>query len=81
MKPADRMVAFKDYINKKGTYDDNGHGTMWRAVCGNSYGSRKYSGIAPDNIIAIKTLDKEGSGDTSDVICDQWVLITEIGTT
>ena len=79
VKPADRIVAFKDYINeKREPYDDNGHGThVAGIIAGNGYGSRgKYSGIAPEaNIIAIKTLDKEGSGDTSDVIAAiQWVL-------
>ncbi|MGI6704103.1 MAG: S8 family peptidase [Clostridia bacterium] len=79
VKPADRIVAFKDYINeKREPYDDNGHGThVAGCIAGNGYGSRgKYSGIAPEaNIIAIKTLDKEGSGDTSDVIAAiQWVL-------
>jgi len=79
INPTDRIVAFKDYINKKKEpYDDNGHGThVAGCIAGNGYGSQgKYSGIAPQaNIIAVKTLDKEGSGDTSDVIAAiQWVL-------
>lgn len=79
VKPSNRIIAFKDYINeKRDPYDDNGHGThVAGCIAGNGFGSEgKYSGIAPEaNIIAIKTLNAEGSGDASDVIAAiQWVL-------
>jgi serine protease AprX len=78
-KPVGRITAFRDYVNeKREPYDDNGHGThVTGCIAGNGFGSEgKYSGIAPEaNIIAIKTLNAEGSGDTSDVIAGiQWVL-------
>jgi serine protease AprX len=78
-KPYNRIIAFRDYVNeKREPYDDNGHGThVAGCIAGNGYASDgKYAGIAPEaNIIAIKTLNAEGSGDTSDVIAGiQWVL-------
>ena len=79
VKPNNRIIAFKDYVNqKKEPYDDNGHGThVAGCIAGNGFGSEgKYAGIAPEaNIIAIKTLNSEGSGDSSDVIAAiQWAL-------
>lgn len=79
MKPSKRIIAFKDFINEKNEpYDDNGHGThVAGCIAGSGLGSDgKYTGIAPNaNIIAIKALDGEGSGDTSDVIAGiQWTL-------
>ena len=79
VEPDNRIIAFKDYVNqKKEPYDDNGHGThVAGCIAGNGSGSDgKYSGIAPKaNIIAIKTLNSEGSGDSSDVIAAiQWAL-------
>lgn len=77
-----RIVAFKDFV--KGLefpYDDNGHGTHVAGVAaGNGYMSKgKYRGIAPKaNIISIKTMDKNGSGNTSDIVAGmQWVLINK----
>ncbi|NMB28138.1 MAG: S8 family peptidase [Tissierellia bacterium] len=71
-KPANRILGFKDFINKKSSpYDDNGHGThVSGIIAGNGYSSRgKYTGIAPEaNILAIKALDNEGSGNTSNII-------------
>ncbi|HOO11821.1 MAG TPA: S8 family peptidase [Bacillota bacterium] len=79
VEPNNRIIAFKDYVNqKKEPYDDNGHGThVAGCIAGNGFGSEgKYAGIAPKaNIIAIKTLNSEGSGDSSDVIAAiQWAL-------
>ncbi len=79
VEPNNRIIAFKDYVNqKKEPYDDNGHGThVAGCIAGNGFGSDgKYLGIAPKaNIIAIKTLNSEGSGDSSDVIAAiQWAL-------
>ncbi len=47
------------------------HGThVAGIIAGNGYSSeRKYTGIAPQsNILAIKALDSEGSGSTSNII-------------
>lgn len=74
-----RIVAFKDFVNKKEfPYDDNGHGTHVAGVAaGNGHMSKGiYQGMAPNaNIIGVKVMDKTGSGNTSDIIAGmQWVL-------
>lgn len=71
-RPANRIVGFRDFVNKKSSpYDDNGHGThVAGIIAGNGFSSRgKYKGIAPGaNILALKALDENGSGNTSDII-------------
>lgn len=74
-----RIVAFKDFVKDlEFPYDDNGHGTHVAGVAaGNGYMSDgKYRGIAPKaNIIAVKSMDKNGSGNTSDIVAGmQWIL-------
>ncbi|WDV45849.1 S8 family peptidase [Clostridiaceae bacterium M8S5] len=72
IKPKNRIVGFKDFVNKRTKpYDDNGHGThVAGIIAGNGYSSKgRYSGIAPKaNILAIKALDENGSGTTSDIL-------------
>ena len=66
IKPNSRVVAFKDFVNKKlKPYDDNGHGTHVAGICASSgYASKgAYKGIAPRcNIIIEKVLDGYGIG-------------------
>ncbi len=70
--PENRIVAWHDLVNERNIpYDDNGHGThVTGIIAGNGTASRgKYTGIAPEaKVVAIKALDKEGAGNTSDVI-------------
>lgn len=72
VKPENRIIGFKDFINyRRYPYDDNGHGThVAGIIAGNGYSSRgKYVGVAPKaNILAIKALDRNGGGSTSKVI-------------
>lgn len=72
IKPKNRILAFKDFVNNKTeAYDDNGHGThVAGIIAGNGYASNgKYKGAAPSaNIIGIKCLDKNGGGSASDII-------------
>ncbi|TJX13143.1 peptidase S8 [Tissierella creatinini] len=72
IKPQNRVVAFKDFVNgKTEAYDDNGHGThVAGIIAGNGYSSNgKYKGLAPSaTIVAIKCLDKNGGGSVSDII-------------
>ncbi|KNF07588.1 peptidase S8/S53 family protein [Gottschalkia purinilytica] len=72
VKPRNRIVGFKDFVNNKTSpYDDNGHGTHVSGIIGsNGYSSNgKYMGIAPEaNILAIKALDETGGGNTSDIV-------------
>lgn len=74
-----RIKFFKDFVNdKKGCYDDNGHGTFVAGVCsGNgSLSCGRYSGIAPQSkIISLKALNKQGEA-SADKILDamEWVF-------
>ena len=77
--PKNRIIAFKDFIaNKSKPYDDNGHGTHVAGIAGGSgiKSNGKYRGIAPNcNLIGVKVLDKEGKGNTSDVLAGlQWII-------
>lgn len=77
--PYNRIIGFKDFIGQKDQpYDDDGHGThVSGIIAGNGFSSRgKYMGIAPDaNIIGVKVLRDDGSGNISDVIAGiQWVV-------
>ncbi len=77
--PYNRIIGFKDFIRQKDQpYDDDGHGThVSGIIAGNGFSSRgKYMGIAPDaNIIGVKVLRDDGSGNISDVIAGiQWVV-------
>lgn len=82
VKPKNRIIGFKDFINDRTKpYDDNGHGTHVAGIIGsNGYASRgKYAGVAPEvNILAVKALDETGSGNTSDIVSAiQWVIETK----
>jgi len=72
VKPRNRIVGFKDFVNDKSKpYDDNGHGThVSGIIASNGFSSNgKYAGIAPAaNILAVKALDENGSGNTSDIV-------------
>lgn len=79
VKPRNRIIAFKDIINNKTkSYDDNGHGTHVAGIaCGNGFMSNGlYKGIAYEsNIVSIKVLDKNGKGDTAQVVSGiQWII-------
>ncbi|NHN30815.1 S8 family peptidase [Paenibacillus agricola] len=71
-RPVNRIVAFKDWVNRrKRTYDDNGHGTHIAGdAAGNGWMSKgKYRGPAPAaGIVGVKVLDREGSGYDSTII-------------
>ena len=75
---ADHIIYFKDFVNQRlSAYDDNSHGThVAGIIAGNGYSSQSIiKGMAPDcKIIALKILDKKGSGDKDSLLdaCD-WV--------
>ena len=73
-----RIVCFKDFVNKKEIpYDDNGHGTFVAGVmCGNGFLSgKKYCGVAPNcKIVMCKALDSNGeTGATTILEAMQWI--------
>ena len=75
-----RILAFKDCIGQRSAlYDDNGHGTHVAGILAGNGGlsqNRKYCGIAPKtNLIIIKVLDKNGNGNTANVVAGvDWLL-------
>jgi subtilisin family serine protease len=78
--PAMRIKAFVDFVNGRPTaYDDYGHGThVAGIVAGSGAASNgQYAGVAPGaSIVALKVLDANGAGKTSDVMAAlEWVLV------
>jgi serine protease AprX len=84
LQPQKRIRAFVDLISNKNSqpYDDNGHGTHCAgAALGNGYNSLgKYKGPAYEaELVALKVLDKNGSGKASKVIKGlEWCLSNRI---
>ena len=77
--PKNRIIAFKDFVNKNNEpYDDNGHGTHVSGIAGgNGFLSHgKYMGIAPEcNFVSLKILDESGRGNSADVLAGlQWLI-------
>ncbi|AOT70542.1 S8 family peptidase [Geosporobacter ferrireducens] len=81
VRPTNRIVAFKDFVNGRANpYDDDGHGThVAGIIAGNGFIKEDYKGIAPEaSIIGVKVLDENGSGKTSDILAGlQWVIDTK----
>jgi serine protease AprX len=77
VKPRNRIVEFKDFINNyTSPYDDNGHGT---ACIGAGFGASldgKFRTAAYEtNIVCAKAFDKFGLGFFSDILAAmQWIL-------
>ena len=74
-----RIVFFQDYVSgRRGTYDDNGHGTHIAGIIGgDGTASRgKYMGIAPAcHFIILKILDRKGNGNTENVVqAIEWLV-------
>ena len=73
---ANRVVGFYDFTGGRGAVasspiDEYGHGTHVAGLIGSNGASSngKYAGVAPGiNILALRVLDKKGSGRTSNVI-------------
>jgi len=77
-EPANRIIGFKDFVNKKTSpYDDCGHGTHVAGIIAGNGGKSngQYKGVAPEaNLVGVKDLDNTG-GRSSDVIAGiQWVV-------
>ncbi len=74
-----QLRYFKDFVGNKTTpYDDNSHGTHVAGIlAGNGFSSNGgICGVAPESdIIALKILDKNGSGDKSALLAAcHWLL-------
>lgn len=78
MKPFNRILAFRDFVNGKTVpYDDDGHGTHVAGIAaGNAYASKgRYRGTAPlAALVCLKALDQDGNGNASDILAAmQWI--------
>lgn len=78
IRPANRIVYFKDFVNNRQfAYDDNSHGTFTAGIiAGNGCMSKgDYAGVAPGSgLISLKVLDGSGNGWTSTVLSAmQWI--------
>lgn len=77
IKPFNRILYFKDFVNRKTLpYDDDGHGTHVAGIAlGNGYSSGKHKGTAPGAaLVSLKALDEEGNGNASDILAAmQWI--------
>lgn len=77
--PENRIIGWYDLVNERDKpYDDNGHGThISGIIAGNGTISRgRYRGMAPEaKLVGVKALDRNGSGNTSDVIAAiEWCI-------
>lgn len=75
-----RILEFQDFVNNRAyAYDDNSHGThVAGIIAGDGTASNgKYCGLAPNSrIIALKVLDRNGEGNTADVVTGlRWVMM------
>lgn len=77
IKPFNRILCFKDFVNKRETpYDDDGHGTHVAGIAlGSGFVSNECTGSAPmAGLVALKALDSEGNGNASDILAAmQWI--------
>ena len=77
---SNRILLFKDCIGQRiALYDDNGHGTHVSGIIagnGSMSQNKKYCGMAPNTkLIVIKVLDKNGNGNTANVLSGvDWLL-------
>ncbi|MGE5605967.1 MAG: S8 family peptidase [Bacteroidota bacterium] len=77
--PENRIIGWYDLVNERDNpYDDNGHGThIAGIIAGNGAISRgRFRGMAPEaKLVGVKALDRNGSGNTSDVIAAiEWCI-------
>ena len=77
--PENRIIGWYDLVNERNNpYDDNGHGThIAGIIVGNGTISRgRYRGMVPQaKLVGVKALDRNGSGNTSDVIAAiEWCI-------
>ena len=78
--PRNKIVYFQDFIrNRKGPFDDNGHGTHVSGIIasGGRLGDGSGIGVAPESgIVMLKVLEKDGSGKIKNMLKGmEWILL------
>lgn len=77
--PQNRILYFQDFIrNRRGPFDDNGHGTHVSGIIasgGRIFGESNI-GVAPESaIVMLKVLEKDGSGKIENMVKGmEWIL-------
>lgn len=77
--PQNRILYFQDFVrNRRGPFDDNGHGTHVSGIIasGGHLGDGSGIGVAPESmIVMLKVLEKDGSGKIKNMIKGiEWIL-------
>lgn len=78
--PRNKIVYFQDFVrNRKGPFDDNGHGTHVSGIIasGGRLGDGSGIGVAPESgIVMLKVLEKDGSGKIKNMLKGmEWILL------
>ena len=70
--PQNKILYFQDFVrNRRGPFDDNGHGTHVSGIIasGGRLGDGSGIGVAPESsIVMLKVLERDGSGKIKNMI-------------
>ena len=70
--PQNKILYFQDFVrNRRGPFDDNGHGTHVSGIIasGGRFGDGSGIGVAPESsIVMLKVLERDGSGKIKNMI-------------
>ena len=77
--PQNRILYFRDFVrNRRGPFDDNGHGTHVSGIIASAgrMGDGSSIGVAPESaIVMLKVLEKDGSGKLDTMLKGMdWIL-------
>ena len=78
--PQNKILYFQDFVrNRRGPFDDNGHGTHVSEIIasGGRFGDGSGIGVAPESsIVMLKVLERDGSGKIKNMIKGmEWICM------
>ena len=78
--PQNKILYFQDFVrNRRGPFDDNGHGTHVSGIIasGGRFGDGSGIGVAPESsIVMLKVLERDGSGKIKNMIKGmEWICM------
>ena len=78
--PQNKILYFQDFVrNRRGPFDDNGHGTHVSGIIasGGRFGDGSGIGVAPESsIVMLKVLERDGSGKIKNMIKGmEWICL------